>query len=98
MVTPAHATVTPVSHGTCRRPRTAGWTAAWYTGISSPASATLSLIAPSVTMPAAPRTWARSPRMSPMVPAVGSPRASMTSTSPGRISSIARFCAFIPAP
>jgi len=65
--------------------------------MSSRASAALSLIAPSVTMPAAPRTWARSPRMSPMVPAAGSPRASMTSTSPGLISSIARFCAFIPA-
>ena len=23
------ATVMPVSQGTCRRPRTAGWTAAW---------------------------------------------------------------------
>ena len=34
-------------------------------------------------MPAAPRTWARSARMSPTVPAVGSPRASMTRISPG---------------
>ena len=47
--------------------------------------------------PAAPRTWARSARMSPIVPAVVSPRASMTSTSPGRISSMARLLRVHPA-
>ena len=55
--------------------------------------------APSVTTPVAPASQlARSTKMSPMVPASGSPRASITSTSSGARLSMARRCAFWPAP
>ena len=43
----------------------------------------MSRSAPSVTTPVAPRRSARSTKMSPIVPASGSPRASITSTSSG---------------
>jgi hypothetical protein len=54
----------------------------------------LSRSPPSVTMPVAPRASARAAKMSPIVPAPGSSRASITSTSSGPIDSTARRCAF----
>ena len=53
-----------------------------YTGMSTRRRVGSRATPPSVTMPAAPRTWARRARMSPTVPVPLSPRASMTSTSP----------------
>jgi hypothetical protein len=58
--------------------------------------AAVSRTAPSVTTPAAPRRSARSTKMSPMVPASVSPRASMINTSPGARPSTARRWAFWP--
>ena len=49
-------------------------------------------MAPSVTSPVAPRYLRRVARMSPVTRAPTSPRASMTSTSPGLIVSKARRC------
>ena len=95
---PPQATVTPVPTGRAGGRARRGGRPRGRTGCSSSATAAASRRPPSVTMPAAPRVWARRARMSPMVPADASRRASMTSTSPGRICSIARFWAFIPPP
>ena len=97
-VAPPQAMVTLVSHGTCRRPRTAGCEPPAITGRPVRATALQSRTAPSVMTPAAPRTLARKARMSPSVPALVSRRASMTRTSPGLTDSMACFCGVKPLP
>src|SRR5690606_12705924 len=91
-VAPPQEIVTSVSHGTWRRPRTAGCRPAANTG-RMPATASESRTPPSVTTPAAPRARARSARTSPSVPDPVSPRASMTITSPSPTASKQRFWA-----
>ena len=66
--------------------------------MSMAATAEKSRTPPSVMMAAAPRTWARRARMSPMVPVPFSPRASITRISPSLTESMACFWALKPPP
>ena len=59
-----------------------------------PRMAGVSRSAPSVTTPVPPSLSTRITKMSPIVPAWGSPRASITSTSSASMDSTARRCAF----
>ena len=57
---PPQAIVTSMSHGTWRRPSTAGWRRRGvHRDVRARSTAAASRTPPSVTMPAAPRTWAR---------------------------------------
>src|SRR5690606_11085081 len=97
-VAPPHEIVMSESHGTWRRPSTAGCAPCEKTGRPISATASKSRTPPSLTTPAAPRVFARRARMSPSVPVSRTPRASITMTSPSRTAAKTCFWALNPPP